>query len=170
MSCVRGRYVPLGPVEQIAACSVTKFRWKRRKKMVGIVVLSHGSLAEGLCSAAELIFGRRAQCGSLGLFEGEDFTLFTERVRREIENLDQGDGVLVLVDLYGASPYNAVAKLLPQLEEKGHLVQMLTGVNLPMLLEAQTLRESCTLPQLTQALLSMARGAIQAPIQSGWIV
>ncbi|MDY3052455.1 MAG: PTS sugar transporter subunit IIA [Ndongobacter sp.] len=138
--------------------------------MVGIVVLSHGSLAEGLCSAAELIFGGREQCDSLGLFEGEDFALFTERVRGEIERLDRGDGVLVLVDLYGASPYNAVAKLLPQLEEKGHSVQMLTGANLPMLLEAQTLRESRTLPQLTQALLSTAREAIQAPIQNGRIV
>jgi len=108
--------------------------------MIGILVVCHGDLAEGFKHAVSLIVGEREKFSSLGLFEDDPIDDLPKKILAEVEKLDEGDGVLIFVDLLGASPFNATVKAVSQLE--GRKVDMITGVNLPMMLEAVMQRES----------------------------
>jgi len=102
--------------------------------MVGILIATHGELAAGLLNAAELIIGKQEKCKVLGLYHGDDITAFGKLICKEVGELDDGDGVLVFTDLFSASPANQVALNYPLLRE--YKFKAITGVNLPMLLEA----------------------------------
>lgn len=102
--------------------------------MVGLLIATHGEFASGLLHAAELIFGKQEKCKVLGLFHGDDITAYGESIVNGVMELDDGDGVLVFTDLFSASPANQVAKNYPQL--RAYRFKAITGVNLPMLLEA----------------------------------
>lgn len=104
--------------------------------MIGICIITHGELANGLKDSCELIIGKQNQLCTLGLGHGDDFDEFKEIVLNAIEKVDNNDGVLVLVDLFGASPYNSVLFNLIQLKQKNINIRMVSGVNLPMLIEA----------------------------------
>lgn len=104
--------------------------------MIGICIVTHGELANGLKDSCELIIGEQYQLYTLGLRHGDDFDEFKESVLNGIESVNTNDGVLVFVDLLGASPYNSVLFNLPQLKQKNINIRMITGVNLPMLIEA----------------------------------
>ena len=75
--------------------------------MIGILLVSHGRMAEGMLDSLELIMGSCDQMHTVSLCAGEDFESFRAKVMEAIRQLDSGDGVLVFVDLYGASPFNA---------------------------------------------------------------
>jgi len=104
--------------------------------MIGICIVTHGELANGLKDSCELIIGEQHQLYTLGLRHGDDFDEFKESVFNGIESVNNNDGVLVFVDLLGASPYNSVLFNLPQLKQKNINIRMITGVNLPMVIEA----------------------------------
>jgi len=102
--------------------------------MVGMLIATHGEFATGLLNAAELIIGKQEKCKVLTLFHGDDITAFGESICNDVVELDDGDGVLIFTDLFLASPANQVAKNYPQL--RAYKFKAVTGVNLPMLLEA----------------------------------
>lgn len=102
--------------------------------MVGILLITHGEMAHGIISATNLIMGEQTGFRTLSLFHGDDIVNFRERIREMIKNLDTGDGVLVLVDLFSASPYNQTAMLFNDLQERK--LRLISGVNLPMAIEA----------------------------------
>lgn len=102
--------------------------------MVGILIATHGDFAAGLLHGAEMIIGRQAQCGVLSLCQGDDIALFGASIRAAVRDLDTGQGVLILTDLFSASPYNQVT--LNHRALLGHGYRLVSGVNLPMLLEA----------------------------------
>ena len=77
--------------------------------MIGMLLVSHGRMAEGMLDSLELIMGSCDQMHTVSLCAGEDFESFRAKVMEAIRQLDSGDGVLVFVDLYGASPFNASA-------------------------------------------------------------
>ena len=114
--------------------------------MVGIVVVSHGLMAEGMLDAARMIVGEQERLVSVTLREADGIESLTERVAAAVEQVDAGDGVLVLVDVFGASPFNASARVAMQRSK----VEVLTGVSLPMLLELAVQREGQDLSALTQ--------------------
>ena len=80
--------------------------------MVGIVVASHGSLASGMLDALELLSGEQKAIKAIGLHRGDSPDAFVAKVREAINAVDESVGVLVLVDLFGGTPSNAVAQLL----------------------------------------------------------
>jgi len=104
--------------------------------MIGICIVTHGELANGLKDSCELIIGEQNQLYTVGLRHGDDFDEFKESVLNGIEKVNSNEGVLVFVDLLGASPYNSVLFNLPQLKQKNITIRMVSGVNLPMLIEA----------------------------------
>jgi len=114
--------------------------------LVGIVVVSHGQMAEGMLDAARMIVGEQERLVSVTLREADGIESLTERVAAAVEQVDAGDGVLVLVDVFGASPFNASARVAMQ---RGK-VEVLTGMSLPMLLELVVQREGQDLRALTQ--------------------
>ncbi|EIW12565.1 PTS system, IIA component, mannose/fructose/sorbose family [Lactiplantibacillus pentosus KCA1] len=102
--------------------------------MVGIVIASHGNFASGLLDAATLIIGEQTNVFTIGLKHGDDVAEFGEALSAGVAKVDEGNGVLVLTDLFGASPYNQAVMLSRRMEKLNY--QLLTGVNLPMLLQA----------------------------------
>ena len=114
--------------------------------MVGIVVVSHGLMAEGMLDAARMIVGEQERLVSVTLREADGIESLTERVAAAVEQVDAGDGVLVLVDVFGASPFNASARVAMQRSK----VEVLTGMSLPMLLELAVQCEGQDLSALTQ--------------------
>lgn len=112
--------------------------------MLGKLILSHGTLAQELLQAAEKISacparGFKALC--LDWNEGLDHAL--ARVAHAIEEIDEGDGVLILVDMYGGTPSNVASRF-----RDGTNVEVVTGVNLPMVLRMAC--EPATLGTLRQ--------------------
>lgn len=116
--------------------------------MIGICVISHGSLASGLKDSCELILGEQTQFLTVGLRDGDDFDEFKESALNSIKEVNHDKGVLVFVDLFGASPYNSVLFSFPELISSGIDVRMITGVNLPMIIEACDKRMSLDLDEL----------------------
>ncbi|WP_017212687.1 PTS sugar transporter subunit IIA [Clostridium beijerinckii] len=104
--------------------------------MLGIVIATHGTLSNGIKDAAEVIMGNTENIITVNLNAGDDVEKLGNKINNAILEVNQGDGVVVLVDLVSASPYNqsvlATNQLYPELRDK---VYIISGVNLPMLLE-----------------------------------
>ncbi|HVT57392.1 MAG TPA: hypothetical protein VHR45_03245 [Thermoanaerobaculia bacterium] len=95
--------------------------------MIGTLILTHGGLARELLAAAQVIAGPLTGFEALALDWNERFEDARERVRAALARLEQGQGVLILTDMFGSTPSNVAATFL----EPGR-VEVLTGVNLPM--------------------------------------
>ncbi len=127
--------------------------------MIGILVVTHGDFGKGLLKSAELIVGKQNNTVALGLFHGDSIDDFREKIAKAIEKLDDGEGVLVFTDLYGGSPSNATAMNLREIPNIKF--ECITGVNLPMVLEALTMRESFELSPLKEHCMEMAHQGIK---------
>jgi PTS system ascorbate-specific IIA component len=104
--------------------------------MIGLLIATHGSLGGSLIECAVHVLGRHPErLEALDLTAFDDPEGMMRAAQHQIEHLDSGDGVLVLTDLYGSTPCNAICKLL-----RPGKVEALTGVNVPMLLKALTYR------------------------------
>ena len=109
--------------------------------LIGITLLSHGKMAEGMKDATQLIIGEQEQFNVLGLYEGNDIEVFKEDVYKAVKDNNTGDGVLIFVDLAGASPYNAASMNIYKFRKENIEVRIVTGVNLSMILETLTQRD-----------------------------
>ena len=114
--------------------------------MIGKLILTHGGLARELVAAAQVISGRLNGFEALSLDWNDSFDEARAKVRAAIERLDTGQGVLILTDMYGGTPSNIAVTFL----QEGK-VEVLTGVNLPMVL-----RLACQAEE-PQVLSDMAR-------------
>jgi PTS system mannose-specific IIA component len=114
--------------------------------MVGIVLVSHGEMAAGMLDAARMIVGEQEQVLPVSLKEEDDVEGLMGRIAEAIKEVDTGEGVLVLVDVFGASPFNASARLALE----GAKIEVITGMNLPMLLEMAVQRGSATFEELVE--------------------
>ena len=123
--------------------------------MVGVLILTHGKLADGLKNSVEMIMGQNESFNTLGLYEGDDFSEFKENVLEHISLLDTGEGVFVLVDLFGASPYNSVMFNYQEIKSREKNVRLITGVNLPMVIESLNARNYMKLDQLYEEVMNM---------------
>jgi PTS system ascorbate-specific IIA component len=105
--------------------------------MISLLIIAHGNLGESLIQCAAHVLGKRPEAlENLDLAACEDPIVMLEKARALLATLDLGEGVLVLTDVYGATPCNTVCKLV----SAGH-VAAVAGVNLPMLLKALTYRD-----------------------------
>lgn len=111
--------------------------------MVEIVVVSHGSLAAGLIDAATMIVGPQDGVAALALHPADDPAQLAGRLR-ELLPPPEGGGALVLVDLFGASPANAAARLVRDRPD----VEIVAGMSLPLLLDVLLERETASPSEL----------------------
>jgi PTS system mannose-specific IIA component len=102
--------------------------------MVGLVVATHGKLAEELIRTAEGIVGPLQQCEAVSVGCGSSMDDARARLGDAVHRVDTGEGVLVLTDMFGGTPANLA---LTFLDEK---LEVVTGVNLPMILKLATAR------------------------------
>ena len=122
--------------------------------MVGIVLVSHGLLAEGMKNAVEMIVGPQTHFLAIGMLPETDLTSLRTLLASAVTTVASNDGTLVLVDILGGSPANASSHLALQ------GTQVICGVNLPMLLELLIQRESSSLRELTSIALQAAKEGI----------
>ncbi len=116
--------------------------------MVGLVVASHGHLADELVATAAQIVGPLASCATCSIEPGASPEKIHEQMKSAVASVDQGDGVIIFADLMGGTPCNQSLMLCTQRN-----LEVLTGVNLPMLLKANSLRaEARPLDELARAL------------------
>ena len=129
--------------------------------MIGILIVSHGAFGESLIHSASHVLGKRPLfLRQLGVTVHDDPDAILPVAEDLIRFLDQGQGVLVLSDIYGATPSNIAAKLL-----KPGKVEGVAGVNLPMLIKALTYRNEPLESLLEKALSGAIEGVMrmQAP-------
>jgi mannose PTS system EIIA component len=126
--------------------------------MIGILIVAHGTLGESLVHCASHVMGKRPlYLRQLGVTVHDDPEAILPQGRDLIRFLDQGEGVLVMTDIFGATPSNIACKLL----EAGR-VEGVSGVNLPMLIRALNYRERATLPELIAKALSGGQDGVMA--------
>jgi PTS system mannose-specific IIA component len=112
--------------------------------MVGVVVVTHCHLAEELIAAAQLVVGEELkQFQPVPIDPKETSDQIREKIIAAIRKVDGGQGVLILTDMYGGTPSNISLSFL---EEKK--IEVITGVNLPMLLKLATYTDDMTLEAL----------------------
>ena len=104
--------------------------------MIGVLIVAHGELGQSLVSAVTHVLGARPpQFEVFPVSASDDPTLLLPKAREAVSALDSGEGVAVFSDLYGATPCNLAVKL-----ARAGRVEVLAGVNLPMLVRAFTYR------------------------------
>ena len=124
--------------------------------MIGILIISHGALGESLIRAASHVLGSRpVAVRQLGVTVHDDPEVLLPLARDLVRELDEGGGVLVLADIYGATPGNIAMRLL----DKGR-VEGLSGVNLPMLVRALTYRNEPLAAVVEKALSGGIEGVV----------
>ena len=124
--------------------------------MIGILVVAHGTLAESLVECATHVLGQRpANLATLDFMGHVDPEERKRVLQARLTELDQGEGVLVLADIYGATPCNTLCRSL----EPSH-IEGVAGVNLPMLLKALNYRESLPLLALVERIVNGGRASI----------
>jgi PTS system mannose-specific IIA component len=132
----------------------TSKRDSKESHVIGIVLISHGPLAEGLKQAAEMIVGPQERLRAVGMEPGMDLTSLRREIARAVAAVGPGGEALVLIDILGGTPANAGSQLV------GEGIPVICGVNLPMLLELLTQRENAPRDELTAMALQAAKEGI----------
>ena len=127
--------------------------------MVGILIIAHGSLGESLTlCASHVMGGRPPQLSHIGVRMDDDPQVIVPKALTLLRSLDQGSGVLVLSDVYGATPSNIASKVLVPGKIEG-----VAGVNLPMLVRALTYRNESLKTVVAKAVSGGIEGVMQMP-------
>jgi len=115
--------------------------------MVGIVIVTHGDLGTELLRTAEEIVGKLPRVEAVSIQAEEKIERARKKIEAVLQRVNDGSGVLILTDLFGGTPSNLVLSYL----ESGR-VEVVTGVNLPMLMKLPALREERNLRALAEKL------------------
>ncbi|MCQ9377725.1 PTS sugar transporter subunit IIA [Methyloversatilis sp. XJ19-49] len=126
--------------------------------MIGLFLITHSSYGESLIQCAcHVLNTRPVQMAQLGVSGQDDPLDLLPLARKWLSVVDTGDGVLLLTDVFGATPSNLAQKLC----EPGR-IEAVAGLNLPMLLRTLTYRERETLPGLVNRAVSGGRDGVMA--------
>jgi mannose PTS system EIIA component len=109
-------------------------------EMIGLVLVTHGHLATEFRSALEHVVGPQKQLETIVIGPDDDIEVRRRDIVEAVERVDTGDGVVVLTDMFGGTPSNLSLSTL----RSGH-VEVVAGINLPMLIKLASLREEVPL-------------------------
>jgi len=123
--------------------------------MVNIVIVSHADLGDALIRAVEMIAGQAEGLYSVSLFPGDSPECLGEKLEAALQEIE-GQETLVLIDLFGGTPYNVAARQV--LKEN---VECVTGANLPMLLELVMSRDGVSLPELAKEIARAGQESVK---------
>lgn len=113
--------------------------------MIGIVVVSHGKLARELVSATEHVVGKQLHFRSISIEVEDDIEARREQIRDTAKACDQGNGVMILTDMFGGTPSNLAMSVMGS-----GSVEVISGVNLPMLIKLAEVREDMSLKEASK--------------------
>jgi PTS system mannose-specific IIA component len=127
--------------------------------MIGILIISHGTLGESLIHCAAHVLNKRPErLKQIGITAHDDPLQLLPQARKLVKELDDGEGVLILSDMYGGSPANIAGKLLIPGKVEG-----VAGVNLPMLIRVLTYRDKSLQMIVTKAVSGGCDGVVRIP-------
>jgi|SRR5215813_3265946 len=124
------------------------------RKVAGVIV-THGNLAGELLAAAEMIVGPISHISAVSIGWHDDVDAAREEVERAIKRVSQGAGALLMTDMFGGTPTNIASMFL----EAG-AVEVVTGVNLPMVIKLASQNEQASLAELAHQLCDVGRQGI----------
>jgi len=128
--------------------------------MIGILIITHGTLGESLIHCASHVLNKRPpRLQQLGVTAQDDPALLLPRARALVKELDAGEGVLILTDIYGGTPSNMASKLL--IPGK---VEAVAGVSVPMLIRVLTYRDRDLPTIVTKAISGGCEGVLRVPL------
>lgn len=103
--------------------------------MIGVVIVTHGKLAEAFISVTEHVVGKQSQMAAIGIEPEDDSEKSREQILQAIKNVDSGQGVVILTDMFGGTPSNLAISVM-----KPEGVEVIAGVNLPMMIKLASVR------------------------------
>ena len=128
--------------------------------MLGLLVITHGQVAKELVAAVGKIVGQINNLEAVSIDWNDDVGEATRRIEEARNRVDRGRGVLLLTDMFGGTPTNLALSML----EPGKL-EIVTGVNLPMLIKFANLDEELSLPDAAREIADEAREAVHVASQ-----
>ncbi|KAF5052949.1 PTS system fructose-specific EIIA component [anaerobic digester metagenome] len=129
--------------------------------MVGVILVTHGQFGQHLLEAAQTILGPQEQCVHIAVEGAVDMATLLTDLKNAVKRMETGEGVIILTDMFGGTPSNISLSLL----QPGK-VDVLTGVNLPMLLRILGMRDQ----ELTQLAQNAKNAGIQGIVLAGEVL
>ncbi len=123
--------------------------------MINIIIAAHGTLARDMLHAAETIIGPIQGVHTIARLPRDGKAELIAKFQKKIEELENPEGILVLIDAYGGSPFNISSGFLDRAN-----MRIVTGVNLPMILDLATYREKLSLEKLAARLAKTGRRSV----------
>lgn len=113
--------------------------------MIGMVLVTHGRLAEEFVAATEHVVGEQQDIRAICIGPDDDMEQRREDIVKAVEQVDSGSGVVVLTDMFGGTPSNLAISML----DRGN-VEVIAGINLPMLIKMASVRKTKSLEEAVE--------------------
>lgn len=123
--------------------------------MIGVVVVSHGRLADEFVAAAEHVLGPQDQMRAIAIGPNDNMEERRGDIIDAVRTVDKGDGVVILTDMFGGTPSNLAISILDKAR-----VEVIAGINLPMLIKLASLGHSNNLLSVAKEIREDGRNAI----------
>lgn len=124
--------------------------------MFGIVLVSHGSIGAEMLTAVDQIVGPQVQAKAISIAPDQDMDQCRNQILASIKEVNTGDGVVLLTDMFGGTPSNLAISVMPKTQ-----AVVLAGVNLPTLIKLATIRDSMGLLEAVNEAATAGRKYIQ---------
>ncbi|MCX4348725.1 MAG: PTS sugar transporter subunit IIA [Alphaproteobacteria bacterium] len=113
--------------------------------MIGLVLVTHGNLALEFVSAMQHVVGKQEQVEAVCIGPEDDMEMRREEILRKAEHVNSGDGTIVLTDMFGGTPSNLAISIMDRAK-----VEIIAGINLPMLIKLASLRKEKPLKEAVE--------------------
>ena len=114
--------------------------------MIGLLLVSHGHLADEMKAAMEHVVGAQEAVETVCIFPNDDMERRREEIQQKLETVDKGDGVAVLTDMFGGTPSNLAISVMDRPD-----LEVIAGMNLPMLIKLAQIRGTHSLEDASVA-------------------
>ncbi len=114
--------------------------------MIGLVLVTHGRLAEEFVSAMEHVVGKQENVRAISIGPDDDMERRRKDILQAVSDMDSGTGVILLTDMFGGTPSNLAISIMDKAK-----VEVIAGINLPMLIKLASMREADSLDEAVSA-------------------
>ena len=111
--------------------------------MIGVVIVSHENIAKEFLKVLEHIVGKQDRVFAVSIFPDDDMEKKRNQILESVKKAETGNGVIVLTDMFGGTPSNLALSVM-----KDEKIEVVAGVNLPMLIKMMSLRKKLTLKEV----------------------
>lgn len=117
--------------------------------MIGILIVAHDQLGKALIDTSRMIYGDSENLKAVSFVHGEGLDILKNKIIDEVNEMETENGCMVLLDIFAGTPMNASIMALGDRED----VEFVYGVNIPMLLEVLSMRDTCDVKELSNIAL-----------------